>query len=119
MGISIGSPTLSWKLSLRSANRSPMTLRSYLDAVERLRKFLEANGMPLDIGRIQKGHIEAFIADQMETCSPAAATVRYRSLQQFFKWAVEEDELDDSPMRKMKAPNVPERTVPVIAEDEI
>ena len=43
--------------------------------------------------------------------------MRYKSLQQFFKHCVEEDELEVSPMTGMRAPNVEERPVPVVSDD--
>ncbi|HVW34131.1 MAG TPA: hypothetical protein VHL53_16460 [Acidimicrobiia bacterium] len=40
---------------------------------------------------------------------------RYRSLQQFFKWLVAEEELETSPLAKVARPKVPEIPVPVVS----
>lgn len=40
------------------------------------------------------------------THKPATAAIRYRSLQQFFKWLVNEEEIGESPMAKMKPAKV-------------
>ena len=57
--------------------------------------------------------------DQLNRWRPATAGVRYRSLQQFFKWVVEEEELTESPMARMSPPHVPEDPVPVVADDDL
>ncbi len=119
MGTSIETLATSWKLSLRSRRRSPKTVRSYLESLEQLRVFLVANDMPTDVEKIEKYHVESFIVDVQDRCAPATAAVRYRSLQQFFQWAVAEDEIDDTPMRKMTAPFVPETTIPVVTPDQL
>ena len=54
----------------------------------------------------------------MQTRSAATASVRFRALQQFFTWCLDEEELDVSPMAKMRPPVVPERPVPVLSEDK-
>jgi site-specific recombinase XerC len=43
----------------------------------------------------------------------ATVSVRYRTLQQFFKFLVAEEELEHSPMEAMHAPVVPEQPVDV------
>lgn len=44
---------------------------------------------------------------------------RYRSVSRFFAWLVEEDDIKDSPMAKMKPPRPPEKQVPVIADGDL
>jgi site-specific recombinase XerD len=56
---------------------------------------------------------------QLRDWRPATAAVRYRSLQQFFKWAIEEDEISDSPMARMSPPRVPEEPVPIVHDDDL
>ncbi len=62
---------------------------------------------------------EAFIEDQLARLKPAIAANRYRSLQQFFRWLVDEGELKESPMARMKPPTVPETPPPVIHDDAV
>lgn len=50
---------------------------------------------------------------------PATASNRFRALQQFFKFAVEEGEIDRSPMERMHRPAVPVTPVPVLSTDEL
>jgi len=104
---------------LRSMNRSSNTIRGYVEAVEKLDAFLAANGMPRAVANIRREHIEAFIEDQLARLRPASAANRYRSVQQFFRWLVEEGEIRESPMAKMHPPTIPETPPPVLRGDEI
>lgn len=102
---------------LRAANKSPNTIKAYLDAVSRLDGFLEARGMPRTVAAIHREHVEAFVEDQLARLKPASAANRYRSLQQFFRWLVDEGELQASPMARMKPPTIPE-TPPEVLRPE-
>ena len=103
----------SWRRSLRARNLAPKTIKTYFEAVDQLDVCLAAEGV-LDVDEVTRGHVEAFITDQIETRSAATASVRFRALQQFFGWCVAEDELSANPMATMRPPLVPERPVPVL-----
>ena len=105
---------------LHAERKSPRTVESYGESAQQLAAFLEAQGMPQTASSIRREHIEAFLAD-LSGRGRSAATValRYRSLRVLFRWLEEEGEVTDSPMRKMKAPNVPIQPVPVLTEAEI
>jgi site-specific recombinase XerD len=109
----------SWERSLRAAGRSPATLSSYATAGRQLAEHLEAAGMPTSVADIKREHVEDYIVSVREAHSPATVATRYRSLQQFFKWCVEEGETRDSPMRNMRPPSVPEVPVPVLSEADL
>jgi site-specific recombinase XerD len=104
---------------LRAANKSPNTIKAYLDAVTRLDAFLEARGMPRTVAAIHREHVEAFVEDQLARLKPASAANRYRSLQQFFRWLLDEGELRESPMARMRPPMIPETPPEVLREDQL
>jgi site-specific recombinase XerD len=108
-----------FELSLRARNRSPRTIKSYVEAVRLFRAFLIEVGMPTQLDRIGREHVEAFIADQLERWRPKTAQVRYGDLRQFFRWAVEDGEITSSPMANMRPPTVPEVPVPVVSDDAL
>ena len=113
----IGSLLTSWQRSLRARNLAPKTIKTYLEAAGQLVDHVTAVGVQ-HVAEIERHHIEEFIAEQVETRSAATASVRFRALQQFFAWCGDEEELDVNPMAKMRPPVVPERPVPVLAEDK-
>ena len=111
--------TESFKRTLLAENRSPMTIKSYMEAVKLLEAYLAQQGMPLDVEHITREHVETFIADQLSRHKPTTAAVRYRSLQQFFRWLAEEGEITASPMARMHPPHVPEEPPEVISDADL
>lgn len=109
----------SYARHLRAANVAPATLKTYAEAVATFRAFLAEQGMPSDVAAISREHVEAFITDQLRRWRPATAANRYRGLQRFFRWLVEEGELRTSPMDRMRPPHVPETPPAVLSEDEL
>jgi site-specific recombinase XerD len=109
----------SWERSLRAGNKSPKTIRAYGDSARRLAAFVGEKFGTTSVERIGREHVESFIEDQLARHRPATASVRYRSLQQFFKWLLEEGEIRTNPMASMSPPIVPEVPVPVIGDDDL
>jgi site-specific recombinase XerD len=96
------------------ATRAPATRRVYLAAIDNLIRYLEANGMPTAARAVKREHVESYIASRRELVKPASQSIEYRALQQFWRWAVEEEEVDSSPMARMRPPRVPDAPVPVV-----
>ena len=104
----------SFRLHL-DATRATKTSRIYLAALDGLIAHLEAQGMPTGARGVKREHVESYIAKRRETVRPTTLSLEFRALQQFWKWALEEEEIERSPMEKMKPPRVPDSPVPVIA----
>jgi site-specific recombinase XerD len=96
------------------ATRAPKTGRIYLDALDNLIQHLEAQGMPITAGGVRREHIESYLAARRVRVAPSTLSLEYRALQAFFRWLVEEDEIDRSPTEKMQAPKVPDSPVPIV-----
>jgi integrase/recombinase XerC len=101
--------------ALRARNLSPRTVQSYLEAVETLRE----HAADRDLADLDRPDLQDFLADQLARHSPNTAAIRYRSLQQFYKWATEEDIVPVSPLAGMSPPVVPEKPVTVLTIDQI
>ena len=114
----IGVNIRSFSRSLRAENVSPKTIETYLESVGQLADFLAAQGMPVDVADIRREHVEAFIEDLLSRFKPSTANNRYRGLQRFFKWLVEEGEIREerSPMAHTRPPMIPESLPPVLSE---
>ncbi|MGD0408086.1 MAG: tyrosine-type recombinase/integrase [Candidatus Limnocylindrales bacterium] len=109
----------SFRRHLAARNLSPKTERTYLDAALLFEDFLAGSGWPAALPAIRREHVEAFIADQLDHYRPATAHNRYRSLQAFFRWALEEELIATSPMEHMKPPIVGELLSPMLADDQL
>lgn len=106
-----------FRRSLVAANKSPKTVRGYVDAAERLGAFL--GDRRASVADITPGDVEAFVSEQLATLSASTAATRYRCLQQFFNWLVRIGELERSPMANLSPPKLPEAVVPVIPDDDL
>ena len=81
--------------------------------------FTAAAGMP-ELTDLRREHIEAFLVDLGQRGQrPATLANRYRSLQQFYKWLVEEGEINVSPMAYMRPPHVPEEPPEVLRPENL
>lgn len=110
----------SFRRSLLAENKAPRTIKTYMEALGLFGEYLTTQGMPTEISAIRREHIESFLADLLDRGQkPATAANRYRSMQAFFKWAVSEGEIKDSPMRNMKPPHVPEAPPDVLTEEQL
>ena len=115
----LSSSAASFARYLRAANIAPATLKTYAEAVRTLAGFLAERGMPTDVGVISREHVEAFVTDQLARWRPATAANRYRGLQRFFAWLVEEGEIRVSPMARMKPPHLPDEPPAVLRDEEL
>lgn len=109
----------SFQRSMLAANKTPKTVETYIEALRLFGEYLAAQGMPQEVAHIRREHVESFIAHLLERWKPATANNRYRALQQFFKWAVEEGEIKASPMAKMKPPKIPEAPPDVLTDEQL
>ena len=109
----------SFRRHLAARNISPRTERTYIDAALQFEEFLGRKGLPVALAAIHREHVEAFIADQLSRYRPATAHNRYRSLQAFFRWALEEELIALSPMERMKPPIVGELLAPMLNDDQL
>jgi site-specific recombinase XerD len=125
--VSVSGLVVSFKRSLLAQNKSPKTVQSYVEAVRALMEFLLERGMPVQLVHIRREHVEAFILDLLQRphritgkpLSPRTAFNRFKSLQQFFKWALDEGEIKRSPMERMKAPSISEEAPAVLSDEQL
>ncbi len=109
----------SFERHLRATNKAPRTIETYREAVTQFIAFQDCSRGPRAAADIERKHVEAFIDSLLERWSPSTAANRYRALQSFFGFLVDEDEISDSPMGKMRPPKVPSKPVAVLDTAEL
>lgn len=109
----------SFRRHLRAANLAPKTIKTYMEAADGLRRFLVERGMPIQVTALRREHVEAYVTDLLERWKPATASARYRALQQLFRFLVDEGEITESPMTRMRPPKIPEAPPPVLSDEEL
>ena len=98
----------SFTRSLRARNLSERTVDTYTESLRQFADFLVRQGMPTQLDNVSREHVESFIEDLLGKWKPATTNNRYRGLQAYFGWLVEEGEIRVSPMARMKPPRIPE-----------
>jgi site-specific recombinase XerD len=100
-----------YRRSLRARGLRPATVSIYLSALGLFDRFLAEQGMPRQLGAIKREHVESFLewcaarpGRKGERASGSWVYLQHNSLVPFFKWAVEQDEIDRSPMEKIRPP---------------
>jgi site-specific recombinase XerD len=113
-----------WDRSLRAGNYPETTRYDYLLAAAQLAAYLctvtdeEFAAAAADPTAVQRVHLEDFEAWMVQTRSASTALNKHKALQQFFKYLVEEEEIPQSPMRRIRQPKTPRHLVPVLHADE-
>jgi site-specific recombinase XerD len=102
----------------RAKNIAASTLTSYRADLNYFAKALAESDT--DLAGVTRRHIETWLGDNLDA-GLAAATVarRFRTLQQFFRWAAAEEEVTVDPTAKMAPPKVPVQPPPIISADDL
>lgn len=108
----------SFERSMRAENKSPNTISAYAEGGGAFRAFLLDHGYPTDPGQIDKAIVQEWIISLQEAGrAPATVRNRYHSIARFYKFLIEEGEVEASPMPK--PPKVPENERAVLTEEEV
>jgi integrase/recombinase XerC len=115
-----------WDCSLRAANYPTTTRYNYLLAAAQLGRYLgehspdpDADAAADDPAEVTRAHVQSFQAWMIQTRSASTALNKHKALQQFFKWLeVDEEEIDQSPMRRIRQPKTPTCLIPVIRDED-
>jgi site-specific recombinase XerD len=103
----------------RSLNRSELTRDQYLMSEGQLVDFFAAHRMTDTPTRVNRAHVEAFLADFATSHAPATVQTRYKCLNLFFAFLKEEGAIRRDPMQSMKPLAVPEVPVAVLSLEEL
>jgi site-specific recombinase XerD len=114
-----GSLLASFVRGLRAENASERTITNYREAVLQLGEFMADRGMPMDLEKVSREHIEEFITYLLNIHKPATANNRYRALRRFFGWLRDENEIATSPMERIRPPRIPEEQPQVLSDDDL
>ena len=84
---------------LASVGRSERTIQSYVEAARLLAGFLDGRAT---LEQVKSSDIEDFMIYLITTNSPTTASVRFKSLQQFYGWLTSEEWIDGNPMAGLR-----------------
>lgn len=112
----------SWRLSLH--DKQPRTIDLYLREARRFAAWLadaqRPENNPGDLLTVSRQDVQTWIRE-MQAQGRAKATIRSRwiALRNLYGWLVEEDELDDSPLAKVRVPKTDPPPPDVLSEDQL
>lgn len=105
--------------ALRAENLAPRTLQTYGESISQFGNYLLKRGIKPHPTNVTRENVEGFISELLGKYKPATANNRYRGLQRYFKWLVDEGEIPLNPMEKMKPPRIPETPPEILSEKDI
>ena len=91
---------------------SPRTCQFYRGY---LSKFMKALQGPVLFST--KAHLMEFL--ESLTCAPGGKHAYFRAIRAFYRWAIEEEYIEKSPVDRMKAPKVPQPLRPAVSLDSL
>lgn len=111
----------SWKLSLAEAV-SEATVKLYVGAVDELVAYMTRHSLPPVLSEVTTATVEGCLREIRERTSSSTADTRRRGLVQFFRWAVEIEDLlasDDNPMKKVRPRKIVEKVIEPLPDEVI
>ena len=101
--------------------KSESTVKGYHAGLRDFASWCEQHEVALQVEMLERAHVEQYLVDlrQVRSAAPKTVLLRYATLHAFFAWLVELDILDDTPMKKMHRPKVPEKPVQVVRDESI
>jgi site-specific recombinase XerD len=128
-GYTIDEAIPSYRRHLRAGGRTDATVdRTYVPHLVKFSRFLAARSMPQAVRAIRREHIEAYLEfltkeapgrDGRVGLRPATVSIAYRSIRPFWRWLLEEGEIERSPMERMHAPIVPVELPEILREEQM
>jgi len=95
-------------LDRQAGNLTTSSLRFYRQKLTALMNYLTTHGITQP-SQVKPTHIRHFLLTLQETKhSPGGQHAYYRAIRAFFNWLEFEDEIDRNPIRRVRAPKVPE-----------
>ncbi|MEI5672996.1 MULTISPECIES: tyrosine-type recombinase/integrase [unclassified Nocardioides] len=104
---------------LRAEGKSERTIKIYGQAINFFSGWLEAQGRPADLDELNRPAIREWLAQLVEVNEPSTVKIRYRGLFRFCGWLVDEDELDENPMKTLSPPELNDKPVPILDDAEL
>jgi site-specific recombinase XerD len=107
----------SWELALRAERKSPQTIKIYGDGVRQYLAWCAEHTAPADLS---KSSVNGFIASLLDRGNaPATARARQVAVRRFASWLVEEEEMDVDPLLGIKAPQLDNKVIEPLTEDQL
>lgn len=103
--------------TLRADGKSPRTIERYVSTLEKLIAHLPEG---IAVEAVTRNELRDWMGDMRDQgYADSSLSSYFRSIQQFWKWAVEDEYVETSPLVGVKAPKVAEKAVPLLDDHEL
>lgn len=109
----------SWDLALNADGYPPTTRRSYAHAMRSLTEWLAEYADAPAPGEVTRDHVRGWVVHVRETKTANSARTWLSGVRHFFKWLMEEGEIDDNPALGVKMPPPGETRTPILTEAQL
>lgn len=109
----------SFQRAQRAENRSPHTIRLYRQCLTRLVGWLNLEYDRDDLSLLNRRTLTDYFAVRGSTVAPITLWTDYKTIRVFVRWLVDEEELSDDPMAKMKPPKQTAKPVDAYSNEEV
>lgn len=104
---------------LRAEGRADRTVILYGQAIRFFSQWLIDQGREPVVAELTRAAVREWLAQLADVQEPSTVKTRYRGLFRFCGWLVDEDELDDNPMKTLSPPEPTPKPVPVLSDNEL
>src|SRR5918911_3168022 len=119
MAIRPGDLLASFRRHLGSAAKAPCSIELYGQSVRYFSRWLTDRGREPVVDELTRHAIAAWLAELAETAEPSTVGTRLRGMRRFCRWLVTEGELEKTPTDGIEIPGPPDKSVPILTDDEI
>ncbi len=106
-------------LALGAGGRKPRTLFIYEDSIRKLSDFARNLGLS-GLATMDRVVVRHWLSSLHQRGNkPATVSMRYRSLNRFFRWCVDEDERPNNPMDHVDPPKIPSEIQAYYQPDDV
>lgn len=109
----------SWDLALRADGYSPRTITSYRRAMSQLALWMEEHHPDLGPADVTRDHVRAWIVHVRERASSGTARSWFPGIRKFYRWALDEGEVDLDPTEGIRTPSPNDPRTPMLSIDQI
>ena len=109
----------SFRRHLRAEGRADRTCRIYLQAVHFFADWLSHRGAEPTLDELTHENVRDWLAHLTDRFAPGTVQVRWQGMRRFTGWLLDEEEITRQPMTGLRKPEVPEKPVPVLTDEEL
>lgn len=108
----------SYRRHLMAEGKAPATVDHYIGSATEYLEYAEQNGLP-ELATMRREHVEMWLEELRKAYSPHSVRNRFIGLRLFFKWLLEDGEVQKNPMERIKPPIIEESPKDVVSVEDM